>query len=304
MRRGLAALAVAGLFATTGVVMTTTNAAFTDATASGGSSFGAGTVTLTDNDAGTLLLDTTAMRPGDSKTTCVQVSAAGSLPATVRLHGTVAGDLGTSLTLLVERGAGASALGDCSGFSTTATVFDGTVAGFASAHPSWDSGAGEYTVEPGGAAWFRVRWTLQDSNAAQGKTAAATYTWEGRSGTTTSNFRSSTAAATVTVPADQMHPPTGLGATHQCLLGVRRIRVTWTASPTSWATDYRVYRSVNGGAWEARGTVAYGTNSWDDGSVSGSTDYAYQVRTERSGWTWVSPNSDSSNTVTTPSLCL
>lgn len=116
-------------------------------------------------------------------------------------------------------------------------------------------------------------------------------------------FQSSASSATNSFQGDALQPPTGVTATHQCLLGLRSMRVTWTASPSAWATTYRVSRSVNSGAWTSVGTVSYGTNTWTDNSISGSTSYAYRVRTERTGWSWTSADAQSAS-VNTPGLCL
>ena len=121
--------------------------------------------------------------------------------------------------------------------------------------------------------------------------------------TTGAAFVSTTASTGNEFQGDSLQPPSGVTATHQCTLGLRSMRVTWTASPTAWATTYRILRSVNGGAYNSVATVAYGTNTWTDSSISGSTTYAYRVRTERTGWSWTSVTAQS-NTVTTPGLCL
>ena len=121
--------------------------------------------------------------------------------------------------------------------------------------------------------------------------------------TTDAAFTGAAASAGNSFAGDQLQPASGVTATHQCVLAIRSMRVTWTASPSSWGTTYRVSRSVNGGAWSSVATVAYGTNTWTDSSISGSTSYAYRVRVERTGWTWTSPDA-ASNTVNTPALCL
>src|SRR5688500_15590159 len=87
-------------------------------------------------------------------------------------------------------------------------------------------------------------------------------------------FQSSASSAANSFQGDTLQPPTGVTAVHQCLLGLRSMKVTWTASPSAWATTYRISRSVNSGAWTSVATVAYGTGTWTDNSVSGSTSYA------------------------------
>ena len=302
--RPVVAAGLSGLLLVTMLVLRVSGAAFHSSTVNPSNSFEAATVEVSDNDSGTLLLDTTAMRPGDTKQTCVRVSYTGTVDATVRLYGSVSGNLPPYLNLTVEAGDGSSAFGDCTGFSASATAYTGTVSGLASSHTSWTDGAGSYTASPNTSVWFRILWTLQDVNAAQGQTASATYTWEARSGAITTNFRSTTASTTATVPADTLQPPGTPSATYNCTLTVRKITVSWTATPSTWATTYRVYRSVNGGAYSSVATVDYGTNSWVDTAINGDTTYAYRLRSERTGWTWVSADTAASNSVTTPALCL
>ncbi|HWH32843.1 MAG TPA: hypothetical protein VNU01_09255 [Egibacteraceae bacterium] len=102
---------------------------------------------------------------------------------------------------------------------------------------------------------------------------------------------------------DTLAPPSGVTVTHQCLLSIQSVKVDWTASPSTWATHYRVLRAVNGGAYASVATVSYGTDTWTDSGVSASTTYTYRVRTERTGWTWTSVEAQSAD-VTTPALCL
>lgn len=293
-----------GLLLASLLVIRTSTAAFNSSTNNSGSSFAAGTVAVSDNDASTLLFDTTAMLPGDTKTTCVRVDYTGSVAGTIRMYGTSTGNLAQYLNLTLERGTGASGFNNCTGFSSSATVYSGTVSGFASSHSAYSNGAGSYAAATSSNQWFRFIWTLQDHNSAQSQTASATYTWEARSSVSTTNFSATAGSSTVTVPADTLQPPGTPSATYNCTLTVRKITVNWTATPTTWATTYRVYRSVNGGAYSSVTTVNYGTNSWVDTAINGDTTYAYRLRSERTGWTWVSADTAASNSVTTPTLCL
>lgn len=121
--------------------------------------------------------------------------------------------------------------------------------------------------------------------------------------TTDAAFTGSASTGANSFQGDSLQPASAVTATHQCTLSIRSMRVNWTASPSAWATTYRVLRSVNGGAYASVATVTYGTNTWTDNSVSGSTSYAYRVRAERTGWSWTSAEA-TSNTVSTPALCL
>ena len=95
------------------------------------------------------------------------------------------GDLGGSglagyLDLTVERGSGAAAFGDCTGFTSAETLTTGgTLAAFAAASTDFASGAGTWApAATGESQWYRVVVTLQDDNAAQGLDATVDFTWE------------------------------------------------------------------------------------------------------------------------------
>src|SRR3954454_4742959 len=150
-----------------------------------GNSVGAGTVVLTDNDAGTSPLSMSGVMPGDSDTACILVSYTGSAPATVRFYGTVGGSgLAPYLNFTVTRGTftGTPAAGSCTGFTADATgslLYTGllsalpTTTGTAIADPaaSWTSGDNR---------GYKLQWTLPSgvAAAAQGKTASVDVTWQ------------------------------------------------------------------------------------------------------------------------------
>jgi fibronectin type 3 domain-containing protein len=72
----------------------------------------------------------------------------------------------------------------------------------------------------------------------------------------------------VPVPA----APTGL----QVALGVGSVRVTWT-DVSSAETEYRLERSVNGGAWALCAALGANVTSHVDANVSAGSTYAYRV---------------------------
>ena len=164
------------------LVARVSSAAFSDTTDNTSNSFAAGDVILSDNDSGSAMFAVTNMAPGDGDTECIVVTYEGSLDANVKLYGAVtAGDgLETYLDVVIERGSGGT-FGDCTGFSSSETVYSGTLAGFAATHTDFGSGAG--TWAPSGGApdddmTYRVQVTLQDDNGAQGLSATASFTWE------------------------------------------------------------------------------------------------------------------------------
>ena len=129
-----------------------TYSAFSSATATSGSSFAAGTVAIGDNDAGGAMLSLNAAVPGDSTTGCIKVTYTGSLPATVRLYGTVTGGLAPYLTLTVTRGTEtAPAFPSCSTFSADATNYIGSGPGvvYSGLLSAWPGGYAAGVVDPG-----------------------------------------------------------------------------------------------------------------------------------------------------------
>ncbi|MGQ0805170.1 MAG: hypothetical protein ACT4PI_15080 [Actinomycetota bacterium] len=169
--------------------------AFSATTDSTGNTFSAGTVTLTDNDAGGAMLSLSNAKPGNSDTGCITVTYTGSLASTVRLYGTTTGTgLDTYLDLKITRGtfASAPAFDSCTGFTADATnyigagagvVYNGTLQGYADNYTAGlvdpTAGTPESWTNPESHV-YQIQVTVQDNNLAQGKNATQTFTWEAR----------------------------------------------------------------------------------------------------------------------------
>jgi hypothetical protein len=105
-------------------------AAFTATVSNTGDSIASGTVTISDNDASTALYALTNQGPGASTQRCIHVTYTGSLPATVHLYRTGTLTNGTAFNLQIERGSGVTgAFPSCTGFTSAATIYTGTLAG-------------------------------------------------------------------------------------------------------------------------------------------------------------------------------
>ena len=172
----------AGLLVMSLFVVTGSRAAFTASTANGSNTFTAGTVTLSDDDSGSVMFNLTGMKPGDTATKCVNVTYTGSLAADVKLYGTVGGTgLATYLDTVIDVGTGAAggATTDCTGFTGPTNLHNGTLEAFGTAYTDYTNGAGGFTgaTNPSTRS-YRVTVTLQDNNLAQGKTASVAFTWE------------------------------------------------------------------------------------------------------------------------------
>lgn len=155
-------------------------AAFTDTTSNSPDQFAAGTVTITDDDAGSAMFTVNGMKPGDSSTNCIAVTYTGSLDANVWLYGATAGTgLDAYLNVSVEAGSGGS-YGNCTGFTPSSTLYSGTLAGYPDSQPA---GIQDTTHSPwvtNDAVVYRVTVSLPAAtpNAAQGLNATQTFTWE------------------------------------------------------------------------------------------------------------------------------
>ena len=175
------------------VVAIGTWSAFSSTTSNAGNSFSVGTVILSDDDSGSAMLSISGGKPGDSDTSCIQVTYTGTLAATVRLYGTTAGTgLDQYLDLTVTRGTKSNAFDSCSDFVADSTnyigqgngvIYSGTLQGYPDSYAAGIvdpvSSAPETWTNPETHAYQFVV-TVQDNGSAQGLTATQTFSWEAR----------------------------------------------------------------------------------------------------------------------------
>jgi hypothetical protein len=176
----LGGVAVAGT-----LVVTQTHGAFSSSSSNDSNTWSAGSVTLADDDSGNVLFNTSAMKPGDSSTKCVNVSYTGTLTSNVKLYGSVGGTgLASYLTTTIEVGTGAAGGGamSCTGFTASSTLHNGTLAAFGAANTNFANGLGGFDAAANPTTKsYRLTVALADDNNAQGKNASATFTWEAQS---------------------------------------------------------------------------------------------------------------------------
>jgi hypothetical protein len=171
--------------------------AFTSTTTNSGNSFAAGTVNLTDNDAGGAMYSVTNRKPGQQVQQCIKLTYDGTLPADVKLYTTsTINALGGYIDLTVEKGTATGAtFPGCGTFTSEATIFTGTLGGggvtsFAGTKNSYANGVAAF---PGSQTqWnqndtlvYRFTLTLQDDNNANGgatalSTGSHAFTFEAR----------------------------------------------------------------------------------------------------------------------------
>jgi hypothetical protein len=170
-----------------------TYAAFSSTTSNAANDFASGTVYLTDNDNGAAVVSLATAKPGDASTGCIRVLYTGSLASTVRLFGTISGDLAPYLTLTVTRGTDSSpSFRSCTNFTPDGTNYVGQGAGVVysgllSAYPTAYTAGLVDPVSGSPETWdtneahsYKFTVTLNDDNNAQGKTASSTFVWEAR----------------------------------------------------------------------------------------------------------------------------
>jgi Concanavalin A-like lectin/glucanases superfamily/Camelysin metallo-endopeptidase len=186
-----------------GVSVYGTVSAFSGTTANAGSSFAAGTVVLSDDDAETAMFSMTGLKPGSTQTRCINVAYTGSLAALVRLHASVTGSgLADFLDVVVTRGSFSTSPGggSCTGFTGDPTDYLGRGAGVV-----WDGRLGHWPDgwtnglndpdDMDAESWttgeqhaYRFTVTLADVQAAQGAGATTTFTWEARNGALAASY--------------------------------------------------------------------------------------------------------------------
>ena len=196
MRRWRRFAVVAGLALLVPAAGSITYAAYTATTSNSGNNIEAGSVELSDNGDGTSMMSLSAAVPGDTTSACIKVTYDGSLPATVRLHGTTTGSgLDQYLDLSVTRGVYSPtepAFKSCTNFQADGTnyigagngvIYDGALQAFPDDYASGLvdplSGSPE-SWTTGEVHVYRVDVTLQNDFGAQNKDATQAFRWEAR----------------------------------------------------------------------------------------------------------------------------
>lgn len=186
----IAGSVVVGLLGSGAMVWQTSQAAFSATTANGANNWNSGSVAIADDDSNGVMFNVSDIKPGDTGERCIVVTYNGSLAASVKLFGVTSNNttLANYVNLTVQRGTGStyagSAGGTCTGFTSSSTVFaTNTLVNFGTTHSAFGSGAGTWTPtagSPGQTTVYRFQWELPSgvADAAQNKSATATFTWE------------------------------------------------------------------------------------------------------------------------------
>nr|WHW29315.1 hypothetical protein [uncultured bacterium] len=162
------------------LVVTSSQAAFSDTTANTGNTFASGSVIITDDDTGSAMFTASGMTPGTPVVNCITVTYSGSLvPADIRLYGTTSGALAPYLDTTIEVGTGGS-FNSCAGFSG-ANIYTGLLSDFSTTHFDWTSGLATFTAAANPTSrTFRITADVRNDPAAQSQSATAVFTFEAR----------------------------------------------------------------------------------------------------------------------------
>ncbi|MBA2955700.1 hypothetical protein GON03_15290 [Nocardioides sp. MAH-18] len=146
-------------------------AAFTGQTRTSGNDFSTGSVALTDDDNGAARFQVASMKPGDTDTRCIKVTANASVPGKVR--GYVVNPIPSGkgledrIKMSVAEGDGGS-FASCNGFVKTGDVFTSTpmsqlfqANSYATAVGGWDVPAGTSTRT------YQITWSFDTSGLTQ-----------------------------------------------------------------------------------------------------------------------------------------
>jgi hypothetical protein len=184
--RALAAVIATGLIAA--VSGQATYAAFTRTTQNVNDSYAAGSVALSDNDAGTVMWDVSGQLPtSPSIVRCIRVTYTGSLSAGVRLYTTTASSaLDPYLNVTVEKGSMpvGTVFPNCTGFVPEATIAPTvTLQAFKTARTGWANGLAAFpgaqtSWNTGNSLVYRFTVQVQNTYAAQGLTGLVGFMWE------------------------------------------------------------------------------------------------------------------------------
>jgi hypothetical protein len=138
-------------------------------------------VTLTDSAAGTAMFADERLIPGLAVERCIAVTFAGNVDVdSVRLYAAAtSGNLAPYLDLTITMGAPATGPSNsCTGFTSSGTLFSGTLAGFAATHSTYATGRTTWDPsEHEETRGFRFSIAVRDDPAAAGKTAAFGFSW-------------------------------------------------------------------------------------------------------------------------------
>jgi hypothetical protein len=173
---------LAGLVASGGLVWHGTSAVFTSTTSNPSDSWTLGSVTLSDDDTGSALFSASGLVPGSTGANCITVTYSGTVATSVKLYASASADASSAaqyLDLTIQEGSGGG-FGSCGAFTSSSTIYSGTLATFTSTKTAYGSGVGSWAPSSSGTKVYKISYTLNAStpSAKQGAVTTATLQWE------------------------------------------------------------------------------------------------------------------------------
>jgi hypothetical protein len=174
-----------GMLAASALVWRSSQAAFTATTNNASNSWTAGTVVLTDDDSAAAMFTAVGLIPGSTGQKCIRVTYGGDVTSAVKMY--VSANTGVPMQpyidLVIEEGTGTGTFASCTGFTSTSTLYTGTLATAAASNTTY--GTGWSTWSPTAATQnrtYRITYTMNAAtpDAQQGNTSTATFQWEAR----------------------------------------------------------------------------------------------------------------------------
>jgi hypothetical protein len=167
------------------LVVTSSRAAFVAQNENVTNQVTAASVDLTDNDSTTAMFNVTSLIPLTNEDRCIDVTYSGSVnPTAVLLYINAAptGTLAPYLNLTIDIGTDtADPFRTCTTFVSSATLYSGTLADFATNRSSYATGLSTWDPAGGGETrTFRFRVSVQNDPAAEGLTTTFGFSWETR----------------------------------------------------------------------------------------------------------------------------
>lgn len=99
-------------------------------------------------------------------------------------------------------------------------------------------------------------------------------------------FIDRTDSPSMSVSTASLAAPTGLAAATGCVLLAPNVTLTWTATSSTYASGYRVYRRTATGSFAQIGTATGASaTSYADSTVVGGQSYVYVIHAYYENWT-------------------
>lgn len=171
----LAAATPVAMIAAAALVWQSSYAAFSGTTRNSGNDWATGSIALTDDDAGSARFQVTNMRPGQSETKCIKVTANTTSPGTVKAYivnpVTSPSGLENYVKISVSTGDGGS-FADCTGFVAHTGAGNPVVTGASLAQlalaNSYANGVGGWSVDAGNQSrTYQITWTFDTTGLTQ-----------------------------------------------------------------------------------------------------------------------------------------